>query len=179
MLVDPVLTPSLSWKDLLLGNFVGSTEGEGENSLLGYLYNKKILEKIGGLIGRVVKLDFNTDKRYDRVKDFCSFSTDTKGNVGEKEGVPTVDPMTRDLILKRADSKGKGAKDVGSVIEVAELDNDGHGCESRLGGQSEKLGSNFMVTGPIVGTIVDQKLVVEGGIDVGRGTIIPSQFQKV
>lgn len=32
MLVDPVLTPSLSWKDLLLGNFVGSTEGEGENS---------------------------------------------------------------------------------------------------------------------------------------------------
>ncbi|MBA0808277.1 hypothetical protein Gohar_024029 [Gossypium harknessii] len=31
--------------------------------LPGYLYNKKILEEIGGMIDRVVKLDFKTDKR--------------------------------------------------------------------------------------------------------------------
>ncbi|MBA0742162.1 hypothetical protein Gogos_015247 [Gossypium gossypioides] len=32
------------------------------SGLIGYLYNKKILEEIGGMIERVVKLDFNNDK---------------------------------------------------------------------------------------------------------------------
>ncbi|MBA0680037.1 hypothetical protein Goari_011764 [Gossypium aridum] len=31
--------------------------------LLSILYKKKILEEIGGMIGKVAKLDFNTDKR--------------------------------------------------------------------------------------------------------------------
>ncbi|KAK5836831.1 hypothetical protein PVK06_012633 [Gossypium arboreum] len=32
-------------------------------SLLGFLYKKKILEEIGGIIGKVVRLDFNTDSK--------------------------------------------------------------------------------------------------------------------
>ncbi|MFQ6634535.1 hypothetical protein Gotur_011323 [Gossypium turneri] len=36
------------------------------SGLPGYLYNKKILEEIGGMIERVVKLDFNTNKRLRR-----------------------------------------------------------------------------------------------------------------
>ncbi|PPS17624.1 hypothetical protein GOBAR_AA02950 [Gossypium barbadense] len=43
--------------------------------LPGYLYNRKIIEVIGGLIGKVVKLDFQTDNRtrgrYGHTKELC------------------------------------------------------------------------------------------------------------
>ncbi|KAH1090967.1 hypothetical protein J1N35_018224 [Gossypium stocksii] len=32
-------------------------------SLLGYVYKRKIIEEIGGTIGKMVRLDFNTDSR--------------------------------------------------------------------------------------------------------------------
>ncbi|MBA0779445.1 hypothetical protein Gotri_003695 [Gossypium trilobum] len=72
--------------------------------LPGYLYNKKILEEIGGLIGKVTKLNINTDNglrgwfarmaifsicfscgRYGHVKELCPISVGDKDLTGENE----------------------------------------------------------------------------------------------
>ncbi|KAK5845025.1 hypothetical protein PVK06_001177 [Gossypium arboreum] len=144
MLIDSELTTIVSWKNMLLGNFVESAKEFGEKDgeifyfiegdftkssvkgiptiafsnqswtlefnpcqffssvvkawirLLGlpkYLYNKRILEETGGLIGKVAKLDFNTDsglrgqfaRMYGHVKELCRISTGDKDLTGENK----------------------------------------------------------------------------------------------
>ncbi|PPD88527.1 hypothetical protein GOBAR_DD14535 [Gossypium barbadense] len=71
------------------------------SGLLGFLYKIKILEEIGGLIGTVTKLDFQTDKvlwgclpgwlRFGHTKEACSSNSVSNGSrMGkEKTGILT------------------------------------------------------------------------------------------
>ncbi|MFQ6653825.1 hypothetical protein Gotur_025044 [Gossypium turneri] len=80
MLVDSTAELVLSWKDKLLGqlskaNRSGLEKGEDfdlvewdiqktiVNGLSGYMYKCKIVVEIGRVIGRVAKLDMNTDNK--------------------------------------------------------------------------------------------------------------------
>ncbi|PPR96175.1 hypothetical protein GOBAR_AA24492 [Gossypium barbadense] len=71
--------------------------------LPGHLYNKKILEVIGGMIERSFEykslstICFSCE-RYDYVKDLCSFSAGSKKNVGENKGSVVIEPMTGGLV---------------------------------------------------------------------------------
>ncbi|KAH1114364.1 hypothetical protein J1N35_007742 [Gossypium stocksii] len=71
MMIDPDSSPKLTWKDKFLGvNFEVNNEVKLNPftvivrtilSLPCYLYKKKIIEEIRGTIGKVVRLDLNTD----------------------------------------------------------------------------------------------------------------------
>ncbi|KAH1098381.1 hypothetical protein J1N35_015302 [Gossypium stocksii] len=103
--------PAISFSDRIHQILIQGMDNTVVLKLLGrntrYLYKHKILVEIGGLVGKVVKLDFNTDSkcgRYDHVKDNCSFKN-TKINM-RKESALSEKPSKNHSRVEAGQEKG-------------------------------------------------------------------------
>ncbi|MBA0549938.1 hypothetical protein Golob_020931 [Gossypium lobatum] len=117
--------------------------------LLGFLYKRKILEEIGGFIGRVVKLDYNRNSRNGHMKALCPHSVENLDHPREKE------------VVSVGNIEGKEEEAFGPWMVVNQKS-----CVNGVSGQNKRIGETDMAKhGPrLEGVVATSSL---GGSSVG------------
>ncbi|PPS17447.1 hypothetical protein GOBAR_AA03125 [Gossypium barbadense] len=152
------------------------------SGLPSYMYERKILVEIGGMIGNVAKMDMNTDNRLLGL--FCLPSCqliDSEPSKGLRENNKNLRPsgLLGAKALSLMDRAMEGLKkhnyivitnDVGCLDENGGLDSSGNNLVTENGGVN--LNSFFALKSVMEGTVDIVALVMVGGLDLSRHTVV-------